>query len=260
MKDIKYYIDCSNNYLLEHHPTAKPITLNDIKKRLQKPNFLGLESTKTKKGQKYDVLTAILYLAPYKITGYNVCPWAVTCIKDCLDESGRGKFKNVTRARIVKTLCFLFDRDTFIKMINKDIERYQRKAKKLNYKLAVRFNGTSDLNIGFYFKETLKRFYSTQFYDYTKVFNYIKNNKFKNYHFTFSYDGTNFEKCLEVLEMGYNVSIVFKNDLPKYFRGFEVIDGDKTDLRFLDKKGVFVGLRYKTTTNKDINKLFVVDA
>jgi hypothetical protein len=33
--------------------------------------------------------------------------------------------------------------------------------------------------------------------------------------------------------------------LPSTYKGYTVIDGDKDDLRFLDPKGVIVGLRYK---------------
>ena len=32
--------------------------------------------------------------------------------------------------------------------------------------------------------------------------------------------------------------------------GFEVINGDETDLRFLDKKNVVCGLKYKKMTGK----------
>ena len=41
----------------------------------------------------------------------------------------------------------------------------------------------------------------------------------------------------------YNVAVVFKEGLPKIFRGLRVIDGDKTDMRFLDGDDrVVVGL------------------
>jgi len=39
-----------------------------------------------------------------------------------------------------------------------------------------------------------------------------------------------------------NVAYVFKNSIPKKYNGLKVIDGDKHDLRFLDPKGVIVGL------------------
>ena len=33
-------------------------------------------NAKTIKGQKYKVMTAILYLAPAKLSGFNVCPFS----------------------------------------------------------------------------------------------------------------------------------------------------------------------------------------
>ena len=41
--------------------------------------------------------------------------------------------------------------------------------------------------------------------------------------------------------MGGNVAVVFRNQLPKTWKGYEVVNGDSNDLRFLDK-GVVVGL------------------
>jgi hypothetical protein len=39
--------------------------------------------------------------------------------------------------------------------------------------------------------------------------------------------------------------------MPKTFKGFKVIDGDKDDLRFLDPKGVVVGLYAKGKAKQD---------
>jgi hypothetical protein len=45
-----------------------------------------------------------------------------------------------------------------------------------------------------------------------------------------------------------NAAAVFKGpskSLPRAYKGIQVIDGDLHDLRFLDEKGVIVGLRAK---------------
>ena len=52
---------------------------------------------------------------------------------------------------------------------------------------------------------------------------------------------------MEILSKGFNVAIVF-DKLPETFAGYEVINGDENDLRFKDKKGVVVGLKYKKIT------------
>ena len=63
--------------------------------------------SKTIKGLKKGYLTGIIYLAPYKLSGFNICPNAVNCINSCLFNSGRGKFNNVYNARIKKANCFM---------------------------------------------------------------------------------------------------------------------------------------------------------
>ena len=44
--------------------------------------------------------------------------------------------------------------------------------------------------------------------------------------------------------------------LPSQYKGFKVINGDETDLRFLDENNVIVGLKYKLimTKGKGFNK------
>jgi hypothetical protein len=44
---------------------------------------------------------------------------------------------------------------------------------------------------------------------------------------------------------------VFRNQLPKTWKGYEVVNGDSNDLRFLDKQGVVVGLIEKGMAKKD---------
>ena len=44
--------------------------------------------------------------------------------------------------------------------------------------------------------------------------------------------------------------MVFDN-IPESFKGFQVVNGDDTDLRFLDKRGVVVGLIEKGMAKKD---------
>ena len=51
--------------------------------------------------------------------------------------------------------------------------------------------------------------------------------------------------------MGVNVAVVFRKELPSTWNNVEVIDGDKTDLRFLDGRGKIVGLTAKGDAKKD---------
>ena len=82
----------------------------------------------------------------------------------------------------------------------------------------------------------------------------------KNYHLTFSMSEDNKDICMDMLKAGKNVAMVFnvKKDkpLPSQYKGFKVINGDETDLRFLDENNVIVGLKYKLimTKGKGFNK------
>ena len=49
----------------------------------------------------------------------------------------------------------------------------------------------------------------------------------------------------------YNKAVVFNGGLPKIFKGMKVIDGDTTDMRFLDKTNRVVGLKAKGKARKD---------
>ena len=72
-----------------------------------------------------------------------------------------------------------------------------------------------------------------------------------NYSLTFSRSETNEAQCLEVLNRGGNVAVVFRKELPTHWNGFPVINGDENDLRFLDPKGVVVGLKAKGKAKSD---------
>jgi hypothetical protein len=71
-------------------------------------------------------------------------------------------------------------------------------------------------------------------------------------HQTFSFnERTNFSDVKAFIKSGVNVAIPFydsktlKSGIPKSYKGIKVIDGDLTDLRFTDPKGVIVGLKVK---------------
>ena len=75
----------------------------------------------------------------------------------------------------------------------------------------------------------------------------------ENYHLTFSHsENTSEDTVIDILGKGGNVAVVYKDELPPFdFGGWEVINGDEDDLRFLDETGVIVGLKYKQTKEKE---------
>ena len=54
-----------------------------------------------------------------------------------------------------------------------------------------------------------------------------------------------------------NVAVVFRKELPATYLGRKVINGDETDLRFLDEKNVIVGLKAKGKAKKDMSGFVV---
>ena len=226
--------------------------------------YLTTENAKTIKGESLGYLTGILYLAPSDLSGRNVCPHASEgCRIACLFSAGMGAFSNVQAARIAKTKAFFSNPKGFIEDLANDIEALIRKAAREGLEPCVRLNGTSDLpweNLGGEIGVSLmRRFPSLRFYDYTKnparARAFLEGRLPSNYSLTFSRSESNGETALELAKAGANVAVVFatkKNDtLPKRWAGRLVIDGDLSDLRFLDARGRIVGLRAKGNAKRD---------
>jgi hypothetical protein len=219
-----------------------------------KYNLFTMTNAKTNKGEKLGVLTGILYLAPAKISGYEVCPRRTAgCTKSCLYSAGRGKFSNVQKARINRTKLFFENRELFLSMLRLDIRLLEIQAKEMGMIPAVRLNGTSDIDWTRF--GLMEEFPNVRFYDYTKVLNRLKKIP-PNYYVTFSRAESNEIDSLTAIKMGHNVSVVFnlgKNDqMPDTWNGAPVYDGDETDARFLDPQGGYIiGLRAKGQAKKD---------
>lgn len=220
-------------------------------------------NAKTVKGQGRGYMTAILYLAPADESGYEVCPMASKgCRKACLNKAGMGAFSNVQAARIAKTKWYFEDRPAFMAQLVTEVRAFIRKAIKLGLIPVVRLNGTSDIpwervpvegqpNI-------MSLFPTVQFYDYTKRSN--RRDLPANYHLTFSLAEDNDSRASAAARNGANIAVVFRNDkFPATYMGMPVVDGDADDLRFLDGRGVVVGLKAKGPAKKDISG-FVRDA
>ena len=208
---------------------------------------------KTVKGQKLNTektyVTAIMYLAPHKLSGVNVCPMAeqAGCVEGCLNSAGMGKFSNVQKARIAKTAWFNLDPKGFIDALAKDVDRFANWAIRKGLVPVIRPNGTSDIRFERY--GIIERFPELQWYDYTKLHN--RKGIPENYSLTWSYSGASkaySDRLGDVIKSGMNAAAVFKGpskSLPRAYKGIPVIDGDKHDLRFLDPLGVIVGLKAK---------------
>jgi hypothetical protein len=230
----------------------------DIKPK--KYDLFTIGNPKTKKGESLGYLTLVLHMSPWKDNklGVNLCPYATKeCIKLCLNDSGRSEMQGndgtIKNARRRKANEFLADRKTFLFKLMQEIKYYERKAEKQGLKIAVRLNGTTDIQwykVKHEGKSIFEIFSHIQFYDYTKdpmILNHAL--LVKNYHITFSWSGENEKECYDAIEKGFNIAVAFtgkKSDpLPDTFLGLPVLNADLHDCRFLDLPGHIAGLKVK---------------
>lgn len=239
-------------------------------KRKTKLSYLGGVNVSQKiiKSQKTDrVMTYCLYLAPAKTSGYQVCPFSTPeCRKGCLATSGRARIEllggidMIKNCRINKTRLFFEQQTFFMDWLITEINSKLKTATKKSMGFAVRLNGTSDIdwvNVIHKGKNIFQHFPTVQFYDYTKQASKFDNVP-ENYHLTLSYTGHNWTECQKRLDTGVNVAMVFNigdtKPLPIKFGGYTVLNGDITDLRIKDAKGIIVGLHWKNIADKKANK------
>lgn len=210
-----------------------------------------------------------IYLASADLSGYNVCPNHKHCKKHCLVTSGRTRMElskgeqKTLNTRIKKTKLFFENKDVFMKMLIDEIKLNKIIAEIDNQEFSVRLNATSDIDIEQFTyegKNILEIFPNVQFYNYTKVFKYLENQKNKqypNYDLTYSFNGFNWIGCLKSLKMGFRVAVVFEK-VPVIFDGIPVINGDDYDARYKDDKNVIVGLKFKQNENSVVNNKFTI--
>ena len=218
----------------------------------------------------HKILNFGLHLAPYELSGVNLCLNASkACIYLCINWAGRGGiFKKgestntIQRARMRKSLVYINQRKRFFETLAKDILKAIKLGTKHGMKVMFRLNMTSDLR-----DVTLKMaklFPNHTFYEYTKhpITKNLKRlmDKMGNVHYTFSWSGENGQRCQDAINLGVNVAVpvdIKKGEsMPRYYQGRPAVDGDKTDLRpcdpvGIDGKGIYVLLRAKGRAKKD---------
>ena len=229
--------------------------------------LLTTANAKILKGEKEGWMTMGIHLAPANLSGYNVCYWASRgCTEACLNTSGHGAFSTVQASRIAKTKLLKENFDLFAAQLIKEIKAAVKSAAKKGMRLAIRLNLTSDIpwelldvQDG---KTLFEIFPEITWYDYTKGYkrmqNFLDGKMPANYSLTFSRSESNEKYVHAIRARGGNVAVVFRRSLPASWHGTPVVNGDKNDLRFLDARGVVVGLVDKGKARKD-NSGFVVE-
>ena len=245
------------------------VSWGDTRRQIDNLTAAGDTNTKLRKSSGFGFLTRGFSMSPSRIGSFLSLPNSCGdespgCAGGCLGGCGLGAvFPAIQESRLAKKILYFNAREWTIAKLVVEIRKAYEHAKSLGMRLAVRLNVLSDIR----WEDTgiLELFPDVQFYDYTKHpgrFGLVR----PNYWVTFSRSEINESDSMEVLQAGGNVAVVFhqigrfagnasgRQRLPKSYRGFQVIDGDKTDLRFDDprgrSRGKVVGLRLKAPTTR----------
>lgn len=200
-----------------------------------------------------------LSMAPHKMSGKNVCPWAGFCALVCvLWFAGRTVMENVRRAMIARTELFFTDRPEFLRQLYRELTALQRAADKAGATAAVRLNTASDVVWERVAPQIFRDFPRISFWDYTKAPATVRPTTPANYELVHSVsERTTWADVVAALDLGRNIVIVF-NSIYKPQQGeygalpavvtlqgpagetieIETTDGDVSDPRFLRLDGV----------------------
>ena len=225
---------------------AKVWAIDNIDYLNRPMSLLTTNSTKTLKGEKKGITTAILYLQPAgKVSAVTLCAGAkmAGCEKPCLISSGQLGMTAGQKAATKRTILYVMRNKEFIAQLQHEVSKLSSKHRD---SLAVRLNGTSDID----WTQFIASNPDVTFYDYSKLAKRITENKLANYDLTFSgsaYSAASIRATQAAIKSGARVVLAFNTKEAKgeYSRPAELADFDETDLRFFDKKGIIGALKRK---------------
>ena len=203
-------------------------------------------------GQTWEQIAAVA-----RSRGLSMC--TASCVTN---EAGKGAADFVRNPRKNLTRWYRENRAEFVAHLLDELRAECVSAAKRKQIAACRPNVDSDVP----YERTIPEMFDLpmQFWDYTKVSTRLGKTP-ANYHLTYSVnDGTQPEDWQRVYDSGCNIAVVFDTHwqpgghengrkfgkLPTWYTDangyrWRVVDGDKSDFRFLDDGPVCVGLRLK---------------
>jgi len=195
---------------------------------------------------KNAVATWTLTLAPASTSGVaNTCDKSTAqCRRACvMFTAGRGIMESVRRAHNVRTAFAAQEPDAFLALLGHEVRNLEKRGEPFG----LRLNVASDI---LWEQAAPELFWGSNVraYDYTK-WGKAERTTPNNYRLTYSHN----ERWVDALvpwfvAQGENVAMVFdtpKHQLPDTHMGLRVIDGDLSDYRYADERGVIVGLAAK---------------
>lgn len=215
---------------------------------------MGLASTSSKisKGERHGILTSVIYLAPAGEAARDwrtICPHSTAgCRAGCLVSSGMLAMTPARDARLWRTALYLGAPARFWLLAAFELESLARRAARSETRMtpAFRVNGTSDIATPADFIERAAELGVT-LYGYTK--DPERAEAFADE--VYSWDGREetISTAEAILNAGGRVSVVLDvkrgAPLPETWRGFPIVDGDRTDAVFTQPRGTVLGLRLK---------------
>lgn len=190
-------------------------------------------------------------MAPAEQSGVvNTCPNAGFCRFGCIFTYGNGRYDSTARGRVTLTRFAVAHPDLFTALLVRGIGKGERKAARLGVPFAMRPNVFQDIHFGKLLPWLFPLFPNVQFYGYTKRRDIARHAlTVPNYHVTFSIsekDSAPGSIAAAVRAFGSAAVVIPKGmPFPATVEGFPTVDGDASDLRFLDPVGVVVILRAK---------------
>ena len=144
-----------------------------------KTTLLTQGNAKIVKGEKLGYTTKGIHLAPAQLSGFEVCRWrSKGCTASCLNTAGRGRMDSIQKSRIAKTKLFFNQQMDFLVKLSKEISSSIKTSAKKGMKSVFRLNLTSDIAWESIINEDgvtiFEKHGKTQFYDYTKSFERMK--------------------------------------------------------------------------------------
>jgi len=253
-------------------------------------------NAKTVKGQKLGYKTAVLYMAPHKLAlsvfrsnkkafqqalkkrynvdvkqwiieeklkAFNACEFARTCIKPCLNTAGLGGvYPSIQFARSLKTAFYALNRESFLSHLKHELGLFYKKTLKDGFNPVFRLNGTSDLEEFGFIKSLKSDYEKLSIYDYTKDLMRFYDNPIPEYSLSYSIQDYASFRQWQNLKHGGNCTIITKQGIDdpilEKFKDYLLINGDESDLRFLDPvgKGIVV-LKAKGKARNSKSKFIV---
>ena len=191
-----------------------------------------------------------LTLAPAMSSGMiNTCVRYADCSDVCVLTSGKGNLPAVQRSRCARTALLYRAPEAFAILLADELRRAGRKANRLGFAWGVRLNAASDIpweHAAPWVFDAIKGYGGTA-YDYTKSWARADRD---GYTLVRSVDSRqSVDRIAAIIGEGKNVAVVLPvkkgEPVPATWQGLPTIDGDVSDDRTADPRGVVVVLRAK---------------